>query len=987
MRAFISYVDDGGESTDFATWLNNALKRPGSPVTPWFAPHDLVPINTFEKRLPQAVNSCQILLFVRAEHSPASNACLDELRWARDFGKAIIVLRLGGGLEYNPLVDVFSSVDFSKNHEQGLLDLFRRIRTLETPAGHIAQLEEELRIIRDSFRRLSSAELEIAKKEEVALLTRLKELHAQDQAAAGALRAAPADPVFPWAEPVTADQDEAKNVLREVHGDRAPIILVVGPEGIGKTRLVKGVLKAAAGPDVPGMLTEYRQAYGPRSFTAYDLAELLKGAVEESQSTAVTKLDRLDVAIARKLEILMELLRDKRVVVVLDSCEVLLDADTGKLVSSDLDDALEVISQQRRTTVKLLMVTREQPFARPRRWLTRAFMLSFDKGMGLEDFKKFLVSLDPRDAYGLLDPSTDVEELYRRTGGRPRAAEVVHGILASPSIPESEHSSLTTLADVVQALDGVVPDAALDILTGHLIDGLAPDVRRVLQAVSAFGTPVDAEAVAFMLPGEGVKQIKQSLKHLQASHLVRRATGNLYYVQPPDDTRALDSIPPFVDDEWDRRGLLLRAASYFALRRRPEDEVSGLGDLAAEFAEIDLLLQAEEFEAAFRAVENVDDYLDNWGCRWVLRRQREQLSGLLRDELSELVNLQALGDIALQRDDLAVAESFYRQAVSYLESCNWPDIRKKLYVALGAVLQRRDEMAKAEGYYSDALAIAREHGEVEAEIVPLANLAECHRHWGQLDEAVDCLKDAVELARAQVKSAPSRDTRRRLAEIMLKLGRRYAELGDFERAGTVLDEAGAHAREIDSWVTRCQHLDALANLKLWQHQTRQAREIGQSGLELALELGRIPLQRQVYTTLAICSLVDDDMDEAMEHIRLAARGRLPGHALITLALNGVLEYRRGSLWSAQRLFRQLRLEAAERSRRDERDFGALDMEGFARCGEHLGRAAPPLEAAIDVFHRARRVTRAPGITRQMVQLLTLFNDARLQPAITAAAGD
>jgi tetratricopeptide (TPR) repeat protein len=990
MRAFISYVDDGGESTDFATWLNDALMRPRSPVKPWFAPKQLIPVNSYEKRLPRAVNSCQLLLFVRAEHTPNSNACMDELRLAREYGKPIITLRLGRGFEYSPMVDQLPSVDFAKNREQGLKDLFERIRTLETPEGQIAQLEEKLRVVRDGFRRLNAAELAIAKKEEAALLARLKELYAQDQAASGALHAAPASPTLPWAEAITVDQEEVENVLREVHGGRAPIILIVGPEGIGKTRLVKGILEqAVAGSGDPEMLTVYRQAYGPQSFTAYDLAELLKGAVEESQSTESIQLERLDVAVARKLEILMGLLRDKRIVVALDSCEVLLDESTGKLVSSELEDALEIISRQRQTTVKLLMVTREPPFARPRRWLTRAFMLSFDRGLPVEDFKKLLADLDPRDAYGLLAPPDNmVEVLHERTGGRPRAAEVVHGILASPSIPESEHSSLTTLADVVEALAGVVPDDALNFLTGHLIEGLAPEVRRVLQAVSAFGIPVDAEAVAFMLPGVGVKQIKQCLKHLQASHLVRRTAGNLYYVQPPDDTRALDSIQPFVDDdEWDRRSLLLRAASYFALRRRPEDDVKGLGDLAAEFAEIDLLLQAEEFEAAFRAVESVDDYLDNWGCRWVLRRQREQLCGLLRDEMSELINLQALGDIALQRDDLAVAESFYRQAFSYLEWCNWANVRKKLYVSLGAVLQRRDEMAKAEECYSNALAIAREHDEVEAKIVPLANLADCYRHWGRLEEAVDCLGDAAELTRARVRSAPTRDAIRRLAEIMLKLGIRYAELGDLDRAETVLHEAGAHATEIDSWVTRCQYLDAMANLKLWQHQTRQAREIGQSGLKLALALGRVPLQRQVYTTLATCSLLDDDLDEAVEHIRLAARGRLPGHALITLALNGVLEYRRGHLSPAQRLFRQLRLEAAERSRRDKRDFGALDMEGFARCGEHLGRAAPPLDAAIDVFHRARRVTRAPGITGQMVQLLTLFNDARLHPAIMAAAGD
>jgi tetratricopeptide (TPR) repeat protein len=489
-----------------------------------------------------------------------------------------------------------------------------------------------------------------------------------------------------------------------------------------------------------------------------------------------------------------------------------------------------------------------------------------------------------------------------------------------------------------------------------------------------------------MLPDENINRVTQNLKHLQASHLVQRTTQNLYYVRPPDDSRALEPLRPPVDDDWDRRALLLRAASYFGLRRRPEAEVKGLADLTAEFAEIGLLIQAEEFEAAFRAVENVDDYLENWGCRWILRRHREQLSGLLRDELYELVNLQALGDIALHTDDLATAESYYRQAISYLEVCNWLDVRKMLYVSLGAVLQRRDDMARAEDKYREALAIAREHGENYAEIVPLAGLADCHRHRGELDDAVARLEAAMELAEAQVRDEPNRASRRQLAEIMVKLGKRYTELGEFERAETVLAKADVHANQIDSWVTRCLHLDAAANLKLSQHRLREARELGQNGLELALSLGRAPLRRQVCTTLAMCSLLEDELDEAAQHLRSATRDRLPGHALRTLALNGVLEHRQNHRWPAQRLFRQLRLEAAERSRRDHLDFGALDMEGLARCGEHVGRGEQPLDAAIAVFRQARRVTRAPGITGQMVQLLTLFHDTRLQPAIAAVIG-
>jgi tetratricopeptide (TPR) repeat protein len=309
-----------------------------------------------------------------------------------------------------------------------------------------------------------------------------------------------------------------------------------------------------------------------------------------------------------------------------------------------------------------------------------------------------------------------------------------------------------------------------------------------------------------------------------------------------------------------------------------------------------------------------------------------------------------------------------------------------LYVSLGAVLQRRDETARAERYYSDALALARNYLYEDAEVVPLAGLSDCCRHWGRFDDAISYLDQAVILARANPAPAATPDDRRRLAGLLLKLGQRYAEVGQLDLAEALLGDAGEHMSAIDSWLGRCQYLAAMAELRTWQHKIPRALELGQEALRLASELGRSPMIRQVHTTLAFCSVLRGDLDQAWADINAAERGEPLGRGLLTLALRGLIEYRLDRFEPAQQTFRQLRSEATDRSRRDPHDFGALDMEGFARCGEHLGRKAPPLNEALKAFHAARRITCAAGITSRLARLLTELNEQRLSGVIVAATG-
>jgi hypothetical protein len=676
MRAFISYVHDE-QSKRFATWLYEALKTDGSPLEPWIDFVDLPPGWPFDRRLPQAVNGCHVLLFVWARHTPDSDACMDELRFARDFGKPILPIRVDSDLEWHPHLSAYPSVDFTQDRADGLRHLFKRIKVLDRPEGQIAQLEERLRRKRDQLRRLVESERPTAQQEIMRLEERLKELLAEAQHDAGDMAPPEAVPSYPVVDrPFRLHAVERDNIISELGRADLAVILIIGPEGIGKTHLVRELLQSENGPARTGGHPDgiYRQARGPRSFTAASLVDLLESAIPKSSHEDMSAWwRRPEVTVFRKLEALVNLLGERRIVVVLDSGEALLDSDTGRLADPELDEAIELLASQGRTAIKVVFVAREPPLIRRRRWLANASRVTIGRGLSPAGLAEILARLDPADDYGLARPSPEmVERLHSKTAGLPRAAEIIHGILSAQHIAEAERHDLKSLSDIVEALSHVPEEEVLDFLVSRLLGGLSPSERRTMQALAAFGVPVDAAAVAYALPGESLAQIERTLRRLKGYHLVRRVDESRYYVQPPDDHRALELIR-FVADpsEPDRRELILRAASYFAIRRT--SQVSGVGDLEPGFVEIDLLLRAEESEAAFRAVELLDDCLDNWGCRWLLEHQRKQLRGRLSEEFAEMANLQALGDIALQRDDLVGAESLYRQAISYVDRLDQHD--------------------------------------------------------------------------------------------------------------------------------------------------------------------------------------------------------------------------------------------------------------------------------------------------------------------------
>lgn len=987
MRALISYRHDGGESTLFAEWLYGALERPISPVVPKMDTHHLPPVSTFDRRLPKFVLMSEILLFVAAEYTSDSDACLSEFRFAVEYGKPIVVLALHADIASDPLVKDYDRIDFTADREVALRRLFDKIATLRTPEGTIAQLEERLRIRRNELRRLAPEARVWSRAEIDAIERRIKELLAEDQAR----WSFPGPSVARFVDQQRSGEPYGSGQLvpdlaRRLRQTKPSVILVVGPEGGGKTRMIEQLTPAA---DIGRVV--YHRAHGPRSFRAEDLTDILDAdRLDDARSLTQALEPAAGREVVHRFRGLLAAFADERLTVIVDSAQNLVDRLSGQLTDPELDDVFEALATAGHPcAVNVVIVTRKSPITRNRTWLESAARVHVDGVMPVEEFREYLASLDKDDGYGLAHPAPElVSELHDRSGGRPRVAELVASILMASSIAEGDEGVLDTLERVVGAVRTVPEAELLDFLVGHLVKALTPEERRTARALAALHGPVPPAAITYMLLGATEQQVKRSLGRLRSLHLahVTPKPDELVYVQSPDDDRILEPIRYVAEgDELLRDDLLRRAASYFALSKK--DEIIRPDDLEADLAEIDILLRVGDVEAAFRAVEQIDDVLENWGCRWMLLHQRQQLCGRLHDEYSEAVNLQALGDIALLRDEFPAAEARYRQAISFVPGSEWLDVRKALFDSLGTVLMRTENTRRAHDLFDCSLAIAREFNDVEEEIIPLAGLSDCQRRWGKITKSVEYLDQAVEALRHSAGGAWDSGQKRRLAELLIKLSRRLGDMDDVPAAVQAVHQAGELARECGSWSVQCQQADTWADLLIRQGRFEEAQQTALDALGAALELGSVPLARQLRNTLAFCSLQLGDVDEARAHIEEAERHRAVGQSLVTLALAGIIEHRRNKRWRAQNIFRRLRAEAVERGSHDRDDFGALDMEGLARSGEHLGYRALPLDAAIFAFTRARRLTSAPGIIKQLTALLREFQDERLEPAISVVSGD
>ncbi|MEV1073845.1 tetratricopeptide repeat protein [Micromonospora parva] len=718
--------------------------------------------------------------------------------------------------------------------------------------------------------------------------------------------------------------------------DQPPgVVLVTGPAGSGKTKFVDTVLKDMQTQGVD--LTVHQHSVTPS--LRFDVRTIIGDIEGRSQPAELhpgeTRLSRLRLALPST--------GLTRIVIVIEGAEHLANAGDGRRVDLQMDEALETILRPTAPhRVTIVLVSRDVLESPARRLWAQESPISIGR-LPPPYFKAFLERCDPHLLSNVSELSRKM--LYDRLAGNPRNVQ-----LMLTAVELSQHGlSLEDLLDMVKGLD---PRDIPRRLAEVLVENLNDFHRAVIEAVAAFGTPIDARALAEVIGQLATPaRIIASLQLFERRDLVRMTDGKCALTHG--------------DADWfmpkDRSNLLRRVAGE--LKQRLVATPRSLTDLQGHFAYVAVLLAARRYPVAFSALEPMTAALKRWNCGHLLLAQRESLRGKLGIPELEMLNDNELGDAYATRGDFDKASDAYGRALIEANKLKDPKVRATLRYNFGTYYWQEGRGDEAYNYYEKARAEAELHHLPEVMLVALQGLAECHRRWGEYDLAF------ARVSRALVEQAP--------VDLLLRVARWRVETGSTELAEELIRRARAASRDSEWHLVACQ--DAYADLLLAQGDLAGARREASQALEQAVQAHNPVAVLQARTTLCWTAVYTGDLDEARQHIEDAEHYRTPGSALIVLALNALV-HQSSDPGKASKLFDRLAEEASERIN-DERDRGARDMMGFAICGQTFdpeaaigffdtSEGAPVLRARRDLLvRRLDEYARPAGRLRPVLDVL------------------
>ena len=997
------------DAAEFVLRLYDELCAGPEPVSVWLDRRDILAGRDWDREIDAAIRRCEGLLFVLTRDSVHPDSiCTEEWHLARACKKPIIPLLLHGDAVVPMLLARRQHIDFTGDFRNGVAELRRYLRFMASPEGELLATEDRLRDAErkldraqtgeerarirphiDELRRQIDEQREVLRDTERSIASVHERVKREPSPGAeppvvqpGAVTTVNSPPLPPELLWYFVDRaEERSNLIRCLRNDALRLVLLAGPGGMGKTAMACRVLDeiergqisdGGDGLDVDAIV--YLDADGAPALSLptilEDLAQLLPDEVRSSIRAASRNPD---IPPARKMQELLAALTGRRVLILLDALERMLDPNTLEFRDSDLSEALEALLVAPAHGVKLICTTRSLPRPLMRVQSERQTFIDLIEGLQPPDAAELLKILDPSGALGLRNAEPDLlEEARRRTRGQPRALVALRRVL----YVDDEKS----LADLLEGTSGLLPDEVVDALIGEAFDRLERPSQLVMQALAVYGRPVSSAAVDYLLlPFLSGRRSEPLLRRLVDMYLLTPRTGRSgtrYSLDLTEQTYANELIPlgEPEDREADPVPFTQFALSHWGAEfchqaRRNAGRPNGMEDLQLHLMEVDLRDRAREHDAAAELlVEVASSYLLPWGQSRLVVEYCERLDGKLADRFLayQVILMLAIARAWLGEQELAVPQ--FERARDMARAMDDAASESLSLVLLASCLYELGRVGTAGDDYKEALRIAAAAGDRIAAANALTGLALCTSQEGNTEDALSRYEEALAIALEVGDARLEATVRCNIGTVLGELGRTSQALDSLEQGLAVALAAGDHRLEGDCRSRLAAVLTDQGDLDRAIEQAWLAARIGDR-----TENPR--LGQDGYEVLALAQLLMGEIGEARAAVDTAcqrgadSRTRGPG----TLALLGVIALRQQDESGARRAFNKARGRAESLLRAEgHRLPWVLDAKGLILTGLALcERDAPQqrLDDAVAAFRSARAISSAEGLINRVVRLL------------------
>ena len=725
-----------------------------------------------------------------------------------------------------------------------------------------------------------------------------------------------------------------KETFRRVQGEGRPaLVTVVGPAGVGKTRLVRELERYVEGlPEFVYWRRGRCLAYGNTSYSAF--ADAVKAQCE------ILEDDASDVAMKKTEQAVRELFGDTQVA---PQIEALVGAgEPGSFSREDLFEAWRRFLERMAARYPLALVLEDI------QWADEGLLDFIEHVADWAQGRILLVALarpelfDSRPAWG--GGKRNAASIYLEPLSAEESAAMLDDLLAGgltpalrDAIAERSEGNPLYVEEIVRMLidDGVLragdaarwevakPIGAVELprsiqgLVATRLDALPEDEKALLQDASVVGRVFWSGAVA-SLAGQPVDEIRDALGRLRVKELIL-----------PNDPPSFSG-----EQEFTFRHALLRDGAYDSLpkslRARKHGQVAAwaqerAGDRADDIAE----LIATHFQESVRYFDELGDashqrsIAERDAYRWARAagdrawalwlasdaidwyRQAMRLAEEIETPVAERARLALdLIDVSWGVRPSEEAEQACRTAIELCEAAGDERGAGAAESSLTMILfqQGRDEEALDAG--TRAIARLERLGETPELADALRSLGQFHWRRGNSAEADAYLRRAVDVA-GRVDAPAVR------AAAMQDLAIELAQTGHTDEAMATIADAFEAAKKVGERVNLQRAYNNYASLLIYfGSDLREARKVVLEGLEIA-EKGRGEgWLAWISNTASEISLNMGSLEEAEQGIRAAiehaeAGGDQPLIGLSSGILSWVLLWR-GQLDEAQEALRRAR---------------------------------------------------------------------------------